>query len=113
MLLKKLFFLALPIIVVYWRSRAAQNATQWLFRGVLPKDGPWGQVFSEISNRTQANRSQPEQPVQTMYSQPIKVVKRKPRSVAATVASHWPVVLAFLAGVCLAGWLFSISSSKN
>ncbi|MEI7922079.1 MAG: hypothetical protein WCJ40_09240 [Planctomycetota bacterium] len=114
MLLKKLFFLVIPIIVVYWRSRTAQTATNWLFRGVLPKDGPLGQVFSEFSKTTQPSPTNPSaHPNQSAHPQAVKADKPKPKTIAATIANQWPVLLAFLAGICLAGLLFSNGSGRN
>lgn len=107
MLLKKLFFLALPIILVYWRSRTAQNAARWLFRGVVPTEGPLGQVFSELS-RDQRQSSQPVQGAASATPRPAS----KPR-LAAQIANNWPIVLAFLAGICVAGWIFSIASPRK
>jgi len=107
MLLKKLLFLALPMLVLYVRSRTAQNATKWLFKGVFPTDGPLGQVFSEFSKGPQ---TPPGRGAQAAPSQP---PARQKRRLAATVANNWPVVLAFLAGICVATWLFSIVGARN
>lgn len=107
MLLKKLLFLALPMLVVYVRSRTAQNATKWLFKGVFPTDGPLGQVFSEISKGPQPP------PGKTTQATPARPTVRPKRRLAATVANNWPVVLAFLAGICVATWLFSIVGARN
>ena len=92
------------MLIVYLRSRTAQNATKWLFKGVFPTEGPLGQVFSEISKP-------PQQP-QGRSAQAAPKPLRK-RRLAATVANNWPVVLAFLAGICLATWLFSIAGARN
>lgn len=104
MLLKKLIFLALPMLVVYLRSRTAQNVTKWLFKGVFPTDGPLGQVFSEISKEHQKPSGQ------TSQATPKPLPKRR---LAATAANNWPLVLAFLAGICVATWLFSIAGARN
>lgn len=106
MLLKKLFFLALPIIVVYWRSRTAQNAARWLFRGVVPTEGPLGQVFSEIS------RDQGKQQTGQGATPSTPGPAAKPR-LATLIVNNWPIVLAFLAGICVAGWIFSIASPRK
>jgi hypothetical protein len=100
MLLKKLFFLMIPLVVVYWRSRTAQNAARWVFRGVIPEDGPLGKVVAELREPP----SRPPGSASADMSARRPVVKR---SAAAQAAAHWPVVLAFVAGIALAAILFS------
>lgn len=101
-MIKKIIFLMLPLMVVYWRSAMAQNATKWLFRGVIPTDGPLGQVIRA--------GTQPTSPA----SPPDEPAKRKPKkSLAAWVAAQWPLILAFLAGVSVAAWAFSFGAGRN
>ncbi len=95
MLLKKLLFLTLPLVIVYMRSATAQQATRWLFRGVVPKDGTLGKVLSEL-------REPPDQPGGMAAPSP---TRRK--STAARIADNWPVFLAFIAGVAVTAILMA------
>lgn len=95
MLLKKLLFLSLPLVIVYMRSATAQQATRWLFRGVVPKDGTLGKVLSEL-------REPPEQAGGAAQASP---VRRK--STAARIADNWPVLLAFIAGMAVTAILMA------
>lgn len=101
-MIKKIIFLMLPLVVVYWRSAMAQNATKWLFRGVIPSDGPLGQVIKAGTPPTSPAASAKDGP-------------RRPaqKSLAARVAAKWPLILAFLAGVTVAAWAFSFGAGRN
>lgn len=98
MLLKKLLFLSLPLILVYWRSRTAQQAVRWLFRGVIPQDGTFGKVLNEL-------RQTPGET--TMSNDPARGVRPRPLSLAARVANNWPVFLAFVAGVTITAIMYA------
>lgn len=113
-MIKKIIFLILPLIVVYWRSNLAQNAVRWLFRGVLPTDGPLGQ-FMQNSGRpanpgmnTRPHQQQQQKKPQQQEQQP---TRRK--SLAASAADNWPLILAFLAGVTVAAWAFTFGAAYN
>lgn len=95
MLLKKLVFLMLPLVIVYMRSATAQQATRWLFRGVVPKDGTLGKVISEL-------REPPHHPGGTTHASP-----ERRKSTAARIADNWPVFLAFVAGVAVTAILMA------
>lgn len=97
MLFKKLLFLSLPLVYVYWRSRTAQQAVRWLFRGVVPEEGAFGKVMTEL-------RQNPEGPPGGGAAAP---VQRRPRSTAAKVADNWPVLLAFICGIAITAILFA------
>lgn len=104
-MIKKIIFLILPLVVVYWRSNLAQNAARWLFRGVLPSDGPLGQFVQTT------NHNPPRGPEPPNRNNPNAATK--PKSLAATVANNWPIILAFLAGVLMAAWVFSFGAAQN
>lgn len=92
----------LPLVVVYFRSNMAQNATKWLFRGVIPTDGPLGQAMRASS--------QPTSPAAQAREGPKRPASK---SLAAWVAAQWPLILAFLAGVSVAAWAFSFGAARN
>ncbi len=96
MLLKKLIFLTLPLIFVYWRSRTAQQAVNWLFRGVIPQDGAFGKVLHELRQDPAGSGSANE-----------TRRKQRPASLAARLANNWRIFLAFVAGVAITAILFS------
>jgi hypothetical protein len=104
-MIKKFIFLILPLIVVYWRSNLAQNAVRWLFRGVLPTDGPLGQFVQATSHKP---APVPDSPIRSKPE-----TATKPKSLAATIANNWPIILAFLAGVLVAAWVFSFGAAQN
>jgi hypothetical protein len=104
-MIKKIFFLILPLIVVYWRSNLAQNAVKWLFRGVLPNDG----LFGPLAQRSVQDVPIPREPEQ----RPHPVKKSGSRSLSARIADNWAVILAFLAGISVAAWIFSFGAFQN
>lgn len=98
MLLKKLLFLSLPLIFVYWRSRTAQQAVRWLFRGVVPQDGTFGKVLNEL-------RQPPDGT--TVAGDSARGVPPRPKSLANRVANNWPAFLAFVAGVTITAIMYA------
>jgi hypothetical protein len=98
MLLKKLLFLSLPLIFVYWRSRTAQQATKWLFRGVVPQDGVFGKVFNELRQTPDGT---------TVTADSTQKLRPRPASLAAKVANNWPLFLAFVAGVTITAIMYA------
>jgi hypothetical protein len=102
-MIKKIIFLIIPLVFVYWRSTMAQNATRWLFRGVIPTDGPLGQVI-QAGNRSNQSQQRSDDDIQTPSAR---------RSIAAWLAAQWALVLAFLAGVLVAAWAFSFGAGQN
>jgi hypothetical protein len=98
MLLKKLLFLSLPLILLYWRSRTAQQALRWLFRGVLPQDGAFGKVLNELRQAPDGT---------TVTGDTARGVRPRPNGLAARVANNWPAFLAFVAGVTITAIMYA------